>query len=84
MLANIPALATSRFVADRERDLALHDLEALFLSAVYVWRWTATRRNDGFPQSIFPIRVISGGQEAIYVADDSDGATFSRFSNDGS
>jgi hypothetical protein len=43
----------------------------------------AARRHEGFPQCVFTVRVVAGRQEAIYVADDSDGAALGGVSNGG-
>ena len=76
MLANIPALATSRWSPTNEGDLAFEDVEALFLPAVDVRGWPAARRHDGFPQGVLAVGVLAGRQEAVHVADDGDGAAF--------
>jgi hypothetical protein len=68
------------FLADVTRDLAFEDVEPFFFAAVDVWRWSAARRNDGFPNCVLAVRVLAGRQEAVHVADDGDGATFGGFS----
>jgi hypothetical protein len=64
------------FLADLEGDLAVEDVETLFLPAVNVRRRPAARRHDGLKHCVFAVRVVAGRQEAINITDDSDSAAF--------
>jgi hypothetical protein len=57
-------------------DFAFEDLKTLFLSAVDVCGRPAARRNESLPQGIPAVGIFAGGQEAVDIADDGDGAAF--------
>src|SRR5438046_1566340 len=53
-----PGTRYQTLLANRERDLAFEDVEALLLPAVDVWRWTAARKHDRFPQGVLAVGVV--------------------------
>src|SRR5262249_49659251 len=54
-----PGAGHQAFVANRESDLTVEDVESFFLSAVNVRGWTAPWRNNGFQQGILAVRVLA-------------------------
>src|SRR5262249_7513521 len=78
-----PGAGHQAFVANRESDLTVEDVESFFLSAVNVRGWTAPWRNNGFQQGILAVRVLAGRQKAVHVADDGQGAAFPLLLDDG-
>ena len=48
-----------------------------------MWQWPAAGRNEFFKQGVLAAAVLAGGQEAVNVTNDGDGATLAGFSDDG-
>ena len=48
-----------------------------------MWQWPAAGRNDCFKQGVLAAGVLAGGQEAVNVTNDGDGATLAGCSDDG-
>src|SRR5262249_32386980 len=78
-----PGARRQALVTHRERDLAGQDVESFLLPAVDVRGWTAARRHESFPQRVFAVRVVAGGEESVHITDDGHGAAFAGLSDDG-
>src|SRR5262249_51818097 len=69
---------------DRERDLAFEDVKAFLLPAVDVRGRSAAWTHERFKDGVLTVRVLAGRQEAVHITNDSDGAAFAGFRDDGS
>src|SRR5262245_52249715 len=76
-----PGRGDHRLAVNRERDFAFEDVEAFFLTAVDVRRWSTAWRHDCFKDGVFSIRVIPGCKETVNVADHGNGLALSGSSN---
>src|SRR5262249_58960007 len=69
-------------VANEKGDLAFEDIEAFFFPAVDVRGWPAAGRNECVKHGVLAAGVRAGGQEAINVANDGDGAPLAGFGDE--
>jgi len=76
----LASLGHDPLVADLEGDFAFQDVKRFFFPAVDVRRWTATWTHAGFEHGVAAVRVVAGRQEAVNIADDGNGLSFVRLS----